>query len=329
MIHATVHQEDYLKRFFKNPHTLEQKRQGPLGPYIDHFAQLLSAQGFAQQWARWRLRLIAQFSHWLWRRHLTVRDITVTKMKRFLRSRARPQPIGPGSAACLKAFFELLAREGVLAAPPTIEKAGMDKLLGDFSLYLQQERLLAPGTIANYLLITKQFLTHRFKNGGINLAKLTAAQVVESVQHLASSTSRKRAKVMTSALRAFLRYAQYQSLIPSNLAASVPSVADWSVASLPQGLPIKCVERVLARCNRKSVIGRVTTQSCCCWHALVSEPGRYVRSSWRISIGKPAVSPYEAKVTTVPNSHCPRMSGKRSLFISRMHDHIHYIASCS
>lgn len=256
MIHATVHQEDCLKRFFKNPHTLEQKRQGPLGPYIDHFAQLLSAQGFAQQWARWRLRLIAQFSHWLWRRHLTVRDITVTKMKRFLRSRARPQPIGPGSAACLKAFFELLAREGVLAAPPTIEKAGMDKLLGDFSLYLQQERLLAPGTIANYLLITKQFLTHRFKNGGINLAKLTAAQVVESVQHLASSTSRKRAKVMTSALRAFLRYAQYQSLIPSNLAASVPSVADWSVASLPQGLPIKCVERVLARCNRKSVIGR-------------------------------------------------------------------------
>lgn len=256
MIHATVQKEDCLKRFFKNPHTLRQKREGPLGPYIDDFAQLLSEQGFAQQCARRRLQLIAQFSHWLLLRHLMVRDITVTKMERFLRSRARPQPIKPGSTACLKAFFELLRRKSVAAAPPTVEKTGIDKVLSDFSLYLQQERMLAPGTIANYLSITRQFLTYRFKTGAINLAKLTTAQVVESVQHLASLTSRKRAKVMTSALRAFLKYARYQNLIPLNLAAGVPCVADWSVASLPQGLPTKQLRRVLAGCNRKSVIGR-------------------------------------------------------------------------
>jgi site-specific recombinase XerD len=246
-----------MKRFFRNLHTISQKRQGPLGPYIDDFAQLLSEEGYNQQCGRRRLRLIAEFNHWLWGRHLTVRDITATKVEQFLRARARPQPIKPGSAACLKAFFKLLDRKGVVAASlSTIEKAGIDKVLGDFSLYLQQERVLAPGTIANYLSITKQFLTYRFKTEAINLAELTASEVVESVQHLASSISRKRAKVMTSALRAFLRYARYQNLIQSNLAACVPCVADWSVASIPKALPIGHVKRMLACCNRKSAIGR-------------------------------------------------------------------------
>ena len=251
-----VHKEDCMERFFRNPQTIHQKRQGPLGPYVDDFAQLLSDQGYNRECARRRLRLIAEFSHWLRGRHLTVRDVTATKMEQFLRARARPQPIRPGSAGCLKAFFELLGRKGVAAPLSAVAKTGIDKVLCDFSLYLQEERVLAAGTIANYLAITKQFLTYRFKTGEINLAALTAAEVVESVQLFASSVSRKRAKVMTSALRSFLRYAQYQNLIQSNLAACVPCVADWSVASIPKALPIKHVKRVLASCNRKNAIGR-------------------------------------------------------------------------
>ncbi len=46
---------------------------------------------------------------------------------------------------------------------------------------------------------------------------------------------------MTSALRSFLRYARYQDFIRSDLAACVPCVADWSVASIPKGLPIEHV----------------------------------------------------------------------------------------
>jgi len=56
---------------------------------------------------------------------------------------------------------------------------------------------------------------------------------------------------MTSALRSFLRY-QVSELHPIDLAACVPCVADWSSASIPKGLPIEHVKRVLA-----SAIGRV------------------------------------------------------------------------
>jgi len=200
---------------------------------------------------------VAEFSHWLWCRHLTVRDITVTSVKRFLRSRVLRQPVGPGSASCLRAFLELLYRNGVIAAPiSTVRKTPVAKVLGEFSLYLQQERALAPGTITNYLSDTEKFWAHRFRRGPINMSKLTVAQVVESVRHLALPIGRKRAKVMTSALRTFLRYARYQDLIRADLAACVPCVADWSGASIPKGLPIVHVKRALACCDRRSAIGR-------------------------------------------------------------------------
>ena len=246
-----------MERFFRNPHTIRKKRQGPLGAYIDDFAQLLSEQGYTRECARRLLRVVAEFSHWLSCLHLTVKDIKVTNVKRFFRSRVRCQPAARGSAASLKAFFELLYRKGAVAAPiRAVKKTPIDKMLGDFSLYLQQERALAPGTIANYLLDTKKFLAHRFGRRPVNISKLAAAEVVESVQRLALPISRKRAKVMTSGLRTFLRYARYQGLIRSNLAACVPAIADWSVASIPKGLPTEHVKRALASCDRKSAIGR-------------------------------------------------------------------------
>jgi integrase/recombinase XerD len=126
--------------------------------------------------------------------------------------------------------------KGPAGAPVTlVEGTTIDKLLDDFSFYLQQERVLAPTTVANYVSLIKKFLTHRFGTGPADLSDLTAAQVVGSVQRLVPSLCRKRAKVMTSALRSFLRYARYQDFIRSDLAACVPCVADWSVASIPAG----------------------------------------------------------------------------------------------
>jgi site-specific recombinase XerC len=130
----------------------------------------------------------------------------------------------------------------------TYRKDRVGKPLDDFSSYLRQERALAPSTVANYVYLTKKFLKHRFGTGPVALSGLTAAQVVGSVQRLAPSLCRKRAKMMTSALRSFHRYAWYQDFIRSDLAACVRCVADWSVASIPERLDRP---RTIARIGRK------------------------------------------------------------------------------
>jgi integrase/recombinase XerD len=246
-----------MERFFKDPHTLHYKRQGPFGLYIDEFAQQLNEQSYSRQYACRKLQLVAELSHWLQQRKSRVSNLTVAKMENFLRNRARPAHVRSGDAAGLKAFFELLLRKGqVTASVNHVQKTGIDKLQEDFGLYLQQERVLAPTTVTNYISFVKKFLAHRFKTGRVNLSDLSAADVVESVQHLALSLSRRRAKAMSSALRSFLRYVRYQDLIRADLAACVPCVADWSVAPIPKGLPTEHINRVLASCNRTSAIGR-------------------------------------------------------------------------
>jgi hypothetical protein len=46
-----------VEHFFKDPDTLRQKRQGPLGRYIDEFAKQLSEQGYSQHYACRKLQL--------------------------------------------------------------------------------------------------------------------------------------------------------------------------------------------------------------------------------------------------------------------------------
>ena len=168
-----------MERFFNDPQILRQERQGPLGAYIDEFAQQLSEQGYSQQYACRQLRLVAELSHWLWQREWAVKDLTVTRVKNFLRHRVWPRPVRGGDAAGLRPFLGWLRQKGLVAAPvKPIERTAIGKLLDDFSSYLRQERALAPSTVANYVYLTKKFLTHRFGTGPVALSGLTAAQVV-------------------------------------------------------------------------------------------------------------------------------------------------------
>ena len=109
-----------MEQFFKDPQTLRQKREGPLGAHIDEFAQQLSEQGYSQQCACRRLQLIAELSRWLWQREWAVKDLTVTKVENFLRFRVWPRPVRRGDAAGLKAFLGWLRQKPIrsLRQPP-------------------------------------------------------------------------------------------------------------------------------------------------------------------------------------------------------------------
>jgi len=246
-----------MERFFKNPHTLLSKREKPLGPYIDEFAQQLCEQGYSRQYARRRLQLVAELSQWLRQQDLVVADLTSMHLESYLEFRARSRRTRPGDAASLKVFLKLLQQKNLVVAPVEfVEKTPIDKLQDEFSLYLQQERVLAPTTVIRYLSFTKELLKHRFGIGSVNLSLLNAADVIGFVRRCASSLARKQAKLMTTAVRSFLQYARYRDYIQADLAACVPCVADWSSASIPKSLSLKHVKGVLASCNRKTAIGR-------------------------------------------------------------------------
>ena len=88
------------------------------------------------------------------------------------------------------------------------------------------------------------------------LAALDAADVLGGVQRQAARLHPKRAPLLTTARRSFLHYARYRGDLILDLAAAVPTVAHWSMASLPRSLPPDHVERVIAQCHRQTASGR-------------------------------------------------------------------------
>ena len=76
------------------------------------------------------------------------------------------------------------------------------------------------------------------------------------VQRQAPHLHLKRAKLLTTSLRSFLRYARYRGEVTLDLAAAVPIVANWSMSSIPRAIGADQVRQLLASLDRSTAIGR-------------------------------------------------------------------------
>jgi site-specific recombinase XerD len=121
---------------------------------------------------------------------------------------------------------------------------------------LLEVRALARPTIINYVPFIRSFLEDRFGHGRVTLSRLCAGDVVGFVQRQAPRLHLKRAKLMTTALRSFLRYARYLGEVRLDLAAAVPVVANWSMSSIPRGISAEQVRQLLASIDRSTALGR-------------------------------------------------------------------------
>jgi len=245
-----------MSLFFKNPEILLRMHEGPLGAYIDDYAAELHTEGYAQQSAELQIRLIADFSQWLAKRHINASQITAAYFRPYLRSRARYRRPQRGDPATLKRLLNLLLRQGVIAEPSLAPSTPAKQLGDEFRLYLRQERALTLSTLIAYTPFVGEFLREHFGAGPVDLASLSAVDVTGFVQRRAASIHSKRVQLMTTALRSFLRFAQYRGDVHLDLAACVPAVASWSQSNIPKALPPEQVKRVLASCNRRTAVGR-------------------------------------------------------------------------
>jgi site-specific recombinase XerD len=232
--------------------------EGPLAGYIASFSEWASEQGYALCSLRQRIRIAAGFSRWLAAKAVRLRSVSSEHCARFLRSRARRQQIREGDATALKQLLDFIRHRGVIPAEKTHRRrpSPVERCAQAFERYLREERILAKATIVNYVPFIRQFLRDRFGNGPVRLSRLCAGDVVRFVQRQAPRLHLKRAKLLTTALRSFLRYARYRGDIRLDLAAAVPLVANWSMSSIPRAISPDQVRRLLAHINRRTAVGR-------------------------------------------------------------------------
>jgi len=232
--------------------------EGPLAEHIAGFAEWAREQGYAR-YSRYRQVLLAAcFSRWLGQQSVSVPRVSSEHAARYLRSRARHVQIQRGDAAALGHFVGLLRRQGVLPAEKTPSRrlTPVEQAVDGFARYLRNERMLAEAAVVNYVPFVRRFLAGRFGDRPLRLSRLCASDIMQFVQGQAPRLHLKRAKLLTTALRSFLHYARYRGDIAGDLAAAVPTVANWSMTSIPRAIPADAVRWLLTSIHRRTAIGR-------------------------------------------------------------------------
>lgn len=237
---------------------LSQTLEGPLADHIASFAKSVSDQGYCLYSLRRHVRIAACFSRWLQHKGVAVRGICSDHAVQYLRYRARHVRVRWGDPAALRHLIDFLRREGVIPAErlPASRLTPVQRCAQAYEQYLREARALSNATIVNYVPFIRTFLTERFGDGRVVLSQLRAADVVKFVQRQAPRLHRQRAKLLTSALRSFLRYARYRGDVTLDLAAAVPIVANWSMPSIPRAIAADQVQQLLASIDRRTAIGR-------------------------------------------------------------------------
>lgn len=237
---------------------LSRALEGPLGVRIPAFAAWQSAQGYARYSIHVQVRLAAKFSDWLKQRGVRLRHLRSDHASRYLRCRSRRGCARAGDAAALGHLLQFLCHEGVIAAERTSAPrfTAAERCAHAYAQYLRDTRGLASSTIVNYVPFIRGFLADRFGDGPVRLSHLSARDIVRRVQAQAPRMNLKVAKLMTTALRSFLRYARYRGDVQLDLAAAVPVVANWSMPAIPRAIGADQVRQLLASIDRHTGTGR-------------------------------------------------------------------------
>lgn len=244
---------DYFFDDRTNPRTIEALRSGPLASSLEVYAQRLHEGGYTTHSGFVQLRLLGCFNRWLDRKGLASEDVDAATIELYLRGRAQGRELRKGDTAALFRLLAMMRPEGsrVTAPPPTPVEAA----LGHFQQYLRQERSLSEATVINYTPVARSFLSERFPKGAIHCQRITAADITAFVQRQATLVTSKRAPLVVTALRSFLRYLFHHGIVAVDLATCVPTIATWSLSKVPRFLAEEQVQKILDSCA-KTAIGK-------------------------------------------------------------------------
>ena len=221
------------------------------------FAEQMRSRGYAPASMKSAIGLVHDFATWLDQRETCGRSFEVNLVDEYLNERWQHRRRRRGDVFTLREFVRLVAVDMTAATKPPIATTPRQHVRQKYEHHLLCERGLALASIRLYGDAVGRFLENAFGDGEVRLDEITAADVISFVQVDAARLHHsKRAKVMTSALRSFLQYGRYLGDIRTDLHASVPTVANWSMAGIPRSISAAQVHSLLAQCDRRTAIGR-------------------------------------------------------------------------
>jgi site-specific recombinase XerD len=227
---------------------------GPLGAELRGLTTWLIEQGYSHYTVRTKQQLLTSLEQWLRRKRLAVTNLDERRLEAFLRRKRRDRK---GDLKTLQQFLCYLRSHKVVPVRnPHCDRSPLTDTLSQYETYLRTERGLVTATIRGYLHFIHQFLLERFRGRPFLLKVVKASDISDFVLRCSHSMSLTTAQLVTTALRSFFRFLFQKGELQTNLAAVVPTVAAWSLSTMPKYLTSQEVDRLLKACQRRTATGR-------------------------------------------------------------------------
>jgi len=226
----------------------------PLVVQLQRFTASLIEQGYADETVQWKVKRVTDFGQWLKQKRVAVADLDEALVEAFLKRQHRERR---GDLRTLQQFLDQLRKQNVVPARNLpCDRSPLAHILNQYETHLRTERGLVAHTIEQYQSFVRKFLGERFRGQPLLLKAVKASDISDFVLRHTPSMNVKRAQVMTTAFRSFFRFLFQKGELRADLAASVPTVANWRLSTVPKYLTRQEVERVLKACDRRTAVGR-------------------------------------------------------------------------
>jgi integrase/recombinase XerD len=243
-----------IEHGFSRTSVITRLRRGPLGPYLDDLATALHQQGYARDSIRHSLHACEQFGQWLSQQGYAPQEVDEALVERYRCGLPRP-PSGrqPKATEGLPHLLRLLRQRGIMSTPtPVPSSTAVDHWLRRYEHYLDHVRGATVTTRKSYLPIARRFLGACGRSGQVDWGAVRAQEITAFVRQEAATRIGGGRKVLTAVVRGFLRFLVFYGALRPGLEAAVPTMRQWTHATLPQRLTAVQVEQVLATCAGSS-----------------------------------------------------------------------------
>ncbi len=226
----------------------------PLVVQLPRFTSSLIEQGYADETVRCKVKLVTNLGQWLKRNGRVVADLDEPLVEAFLKRKHRERR---GDLRTLQQFLDHLRKQNLVPARNLpCDRSPLGHILNRYETHLRTERGLVAHTILEYQSFVRKFLLERFRGRPLLLKALKASDISNFILRHTRGREVRRAQLMTTAFRSFFRFLFQKGELGADLAAAVPTVANWRLSTVPKYLTPQEVERVLKACDCGTVVGR-------------------------------------------------------------------------
>jgi hypothetical protein len=243
--------------YFPNPGTFILIQQTPAEPYLDGFVAALVGTGYRPGTIQRYLRSAAHLSYWQRGRARSLADLEtpdVDEFKEHLRACEceRFNRVNDYDRRGARAFLRYLQEASII---PAVRQAAsgptMPPLFLQFCEWMRRHHGVRNTTLNTY----RRTIVDVLQTLGSNPQDFAIADLRAFVLDRASRHGRSQARVVITALRAFIRFLIAQGQCQVGLDVAIPTIAGWRLSALPRYLPAADVERVLGACDPGTVTG--------------------------------------------------------------------------